>query len=34
LFNLKKDIGQRVNLAKSMESKLAFMKSKLALLKN
>jgi arylsulfatase A-like enzyme len=34
LFNLKKDIGQRVNLAKNMESKLAFMKSKMDLLKN
>ena len=34
LFNLKKDIGQKVNLVKNMESKLAFMKSKMALLKN
>jgi hypothetical protein len=34
LFNLKKDIGQKVNLAKNMESKVVFMKSKMALLKN
>jgi len=34
LFNLKKDIGQKVNLAKNKESKVAFMKSKMALLKN
>jgi len=34
LFNLKKDIGQKVNLAKIMENKVAFMKSKMALLKN
>ena len=34
LFNLKKDSGQQVNLAKNMESKVVFMKSKMALLKN